>query len=191
MRESMVSRPTLSARMTSAPLWFIVPPITASETVLVTGMDSPVTIDSSSAERPSSTTPSTGTFSPGRPRNLSPTPTRSSAISSSLPSFAMRRPVLGGGLSGSWIAPEIRPRAPLVHRPADHRVGNGLGDGHGFARHHRFIERRAPFLDHAIDGHLFAGPHPQPVAHRDQIKRDFLFAAILRDAPRGFRGEVE
>ena len=40
---------------------------------LVTGINSPVTIDSSSDERPSSTTPSTGTLSPGRTRKRSPT----------------------------------------------------------------------------------------------------------------------
>ena len=38
-----------------------------------TGMDSPVTIDSSTALRPSSTAPSTGTPSPGRTRSRSPT----------------------------------------------------------------------------------------------------------------------
>src|SRR3546814_8987100 len=57
------------------------------------------------------------------------------------------------------------------------------------ARHHRFIERRSPFLDNAIDRHLFARPHPQPVPHRDQVKRNLLFAAILGDAARGFRGQ--
>ena len=111
MRASMVSRPILSARITSAPLWFIVPPITVSATVFVTGMDSPVTIDSSSAERPSSTTPSTGTFSPGRTRSRSPTAIRSSETSSSLPSSAMRRAVLGARLSSALIAPEVRSRA--------------------------------------------------------------------------------
>ena len=59
--------------MTSAPDWLIVPPITRSPMVLVTGINSPVTIDSSSAERPSVTLPSTGTFSPGRMRRRSPT----------------------------------------------------------------------------------------------------------------------
>ena len=38
-----------------------------------TGIGSPVSIDSSTLERPSSTTPSTGTFSPGRTRSRSPT----------------------------------------------------------------------------------------------------------------------
>ena len=73
MRASSVSRPIFSASMTSAPDWLIVPPITRSPTVLVTGINSPVTIDSSSAERPSATLPSTGTFSPGRMRRRSPT----------------------------------------------------------------------------------------------------------------------
>ena len=49
------------------------PPITLAPASLVTGMDSPVTMDSSSAERPSVISPSTGTFSPGRTRNRSPT----------------------------------------------------------------------------------------------------------------------
>ena len=47
--------------------------MTVSPAVLVTGIDSPVTSDSSSEERPSSTVPSTGTFSPGRTRSRSPT----------------------------------------------------------------------------------------------------------------------
>ena len=42
---STVSRPTLSARMTKPPDWFMVPPMTLSPTLLVTGMDSPVTIE--------------------------------------------------------------------------------------------------------------------------------------------------
>ena len=47
----------------------------------VTGIDSPVTIDSSTVDRPSSTTASTGTFSPGRTRSRSPMWTSSSATS--------------------------------------------------------------------------------------------------------------
>ena len=82
----MVSRPTFRASMTSAPLWFMVPPMTFAPTSLVTGIDSPVTIDSSTALRPSTTAPSTGTFSPGRTRRRSPTWTLSSCTSSSVPS---------------------------------------------------------------------------------------------------------
>ncbi len=52
-----------------------VPAITFAPDSFVTGIDSPVTIDSSSEERPSVTTPSTGTLSPGRTRSTSPTAT--------------------------------------------------------------------------------------------------------------------
>ena len=65
---SSVSRPTFSARITRLPVWFIVPPIARAPGSFVTGIDSPVTIDSSTAPLPSVTTPSTGTRSPGRTR---------------------------------------------------------------------------------------------------------------------------
>ena len=42
---STVSRPILSARITKAPLWFSVPPITLSPALLPTGIDSPVSMD--------------------------------------------------------------------------------------------------------------------------------------------------
>ena len=72
IRASMVSEPILSARMTSEPVPFTVPPISRSPDCFATGMDSPVTIDSSTALPPSSTVPSTGTPSPGRTRSRSP-----------------------------------------------------------------------------------------------------------------------
>ena len=53
--------------------------------LLSTGIDSPVTIDSSTAALPSTTTPSTGIFSPGRTRSTSPAWTSSSGTSSSRP----------------------------------------------------------------------------------------------------------
>ena len=70
---SSVSLPTRSARIVSVPVPAIVAPITRSPGRLSTGIDSPVTIDSSTAAPPSTTTPSTGTFSPGRTRSTSPT----------------------------------------------------------------------------------------------------------------------
>ena len=62
MCASIVSAPTFSARMTRLPVPFTVPPMTLSPRLFSTGIDSPVTIDSSTALRPSSTTPSTGTL---------------------------------------------------------------------------------------------------------------------------------
>ena len=76
---SMVSLPTRSARMTKLPDWLMVPPLTRSPSVFSTGIGSPVSIDSSTVLRPSSTTPSTGILSPGRTRSRSPTATSSSA----------------------------------------------------------------------------------------------------------------
>ena len=60
-----VSRPTLVASNLSMPSLLSVAPITGSPGLFSTGSDSPVSIDSSTAERPSTTTPSTGIFSPG------------------------------------------------------------------------------------------------------------------------------
>ncbi len=84
--ESTVAEPTFSARMIKAPLAFIVAPINASPVLFVTGIGSPVNIDSSTELEPLTTTPSTGTFSPGRIRRISPTTTSFKSISSSIPS---------------------------------------------------------------------------------------------------------
>ena len=111
IRASIVSRPILSARMTNEPVWFTVPPMTPSPAVFVVGIASPVTSDSSSEERPSSTVPSTGTVSPGRTRSRSPIWTRSRVISSSVPSGLMRCAVLGVRSSSALMAPEVRSRA--------------------------------------------------------------------------------
>ena len=51
MRASMVSRTDALGRMTRAPVPLTVPPITRSPGCLATGIDSPVTIDSSTALR--------------------------------------------------------------------------------------------------------------------------------------------
>ena len=111
MRDSMVSRPTFSARITKLPVVLSVPAMSLAPASLATGMDSPVTIDSSTAERPSISSPSTGTFSPGRTRRRSPTAIASSDTSSSLPSAFKRRAVFGARSSKARIAPEVCSRA--------------------------------------------------------------------------------
>ena len=73
IRDSMVSAPIFSAVITSVPVPLIVPPITLAADDFSTGIDSPVTIDSSTELVPSVTDPSTGTASPGRTRSRSPT----------------------------------------------------------------------------------------------------------------------
>ena len=72
---SVLSSPTAVTRTTRVPVRLRVAPMTVSPTALVTGTLSPVSIDSSSVEPPSATTPSTGSFSPGRTRTRSPTVT--------------------------------------------------------------------------------------------------------------------
>ena len=68
-----VSLPTAVARTVNTPFVFRVAPVTRSPTCLSTGIDSPVSIDSSTAEDPATTSPSTATFSPGRTTITSPT----------------------------------------------------------------------------------------------------------------------
>ena len=81
-----MSCPTFVARTFRSPVLFIVDPMTSSPTLLSRGRLSPVIIDSSRAEPPSTTTPSTGTRSPGLTTNTSSTRTSSIGISTSLPS---------------------------------------------------------------------------------------------------------
>ena len=69
---SRVSAPTWVARTTSRPLMFTVAPVTGSPGPTSAGIDSPVTSDASTAERPSVTIPSVAIFSPGRTTNRSP-----------------------------------------------------------------------------------------------------------------------
>ncbi len=82
---SIVSKPTFSARTRNDPVVFMVAPITVSPACLAAGIGSPVTIDSSTAEDPASTTASTGIFSPGRITTSSPATTSSTGISVSAP----------------------------------------------------------------------------------------------------------
>ena len=69
MRASAVSRPTRSARMTRPPDPLTAPAISFAPAAFGTGIDSPVISASSTALAPSTTTPSAGTFSPGRTRS--------------------------------------------------------------------------------------------------------------------------
>ena len=83
---SVVSSPTLVASHFRNPDWFSVAEETALPGSLSTGRLSPVSAASLTALVPSSTTPSTGIFSPGRTTNTSPLRTSSIGISTSCPS---------------------------------------------------------------------------------------------------------
>ncbi len=72
IRASAVAAPPRHARTASAPWWFSVPAYTGAPSALSTGRLSPVSIDSSTAERPSITVPSAASRSPGRTSITSP-----------------------------------------------------------------------------------------------------------------------
>jgi hypothetical protein len=86
----VVWRPTRVVSILKVPILLMVAPKTFEPACFSTGMLSPVSIDSSTEDRPSVTTPSTGTFSPGRTMTMSPTATSSTGTSTSRPSRTMR-----------------------------------------------------------------------------------------------------
>jgi hypothetical protein len=112
---SAVSLPTRVARNTTLPVVLTVPPITSSPGLRDTGRGSPVSIDSSTADAPDSTTPSTGMRSPGRTTTSSPTATVSTATSCSRPSRRTSA-VRDRSLASRRIASEVRPLARASNR---------------------------------------------------------------------------
>ena len=110
MRARAVSLPTRVARNTMEPLLFRVPATTSSPRAFSTGMGSPVSMDSSTAVWPSTTSPSTGIFSPGRTRTRSPCSTCSIAMSTSSPSLTTRA-VRACRPMRRLMASEVLPRA--------------------------------------------------------------------------------
>ena len=105
-----VSRPTRVARKVNDPLLFSVAPMTAAPGPFSTGRLSPVSIDSSTDDCPSTTTPSTGTLSPGRTRSRSPASTCSMGRSISSPP-RMTRAVRGARPISFLIAALVCPLA--------------------------------------------------------------------------------
>ena len=110
MRASVLSAPSVVARYRNAPEPLIVPPTTRSPAALATGIGSPVSIDSSTALAPLTTSPSTGTRSPGRTRISSPRTTESAGTSVSAPSRNTRA-VFGCRSMSRRIAPAVTPFA--------------------------------------------------------------------------------
>ncbi len=105
-----VSGPTLVAWISSRPCWLTVAPKTSSPACLSTGTDSPVSIDSSSDERPAVMTPSVGTFSPGSTTIVSPG-RRSSGSTMTCSPLRMTRACLAPSSSSFTMACEARPLA--------------------------------------------------------------------------------
>ena len=86
----------------------MVAPVTLSPGALSTGILSPVSILSSTADSPVMTTPSAGMREPGFTRSISPTRTCSKGISVSLPSRSTRA-VLGARAISRLMLSPVRP----------------------------------------------------------------------------------
>ena len=153
IRASAVSSPTCVARMTNVPVVLSVAPMTSSPGPLATGIGSPVSSDSSTAEAPSTTSPSTGILSPGRTRSRSPTATVSSgdldvarrrrpAGPSSAPGPTSRRMAPDGPDLGARLEPPAE-----QHEPDDDRRGVEVGERLEAGRLH---DRRPERHDDAV-----------------------------------------
>ena len=103
-----VSFPTLVALYFINPVLFILAPITLLPISFSTGMLSPVSIDSSIDVLPSITSPSTGNFSPGFTKTISPATTSSIGIIDSIP-FLITVAFLGANPINAFIAWDVFP----------------------------------------------------------------------------------
>ncbi len=81
--DKAVSLPIRDASKRKKPTLLSVAPNTVLPGCFSTGRDSPVSMDSSTVDFPSTTTPSTGIFDPGLTRTISPISTSSTASSTS------------------------------------------------------------------------------------------------------------
>ena len=102
------SSPTLVARHSRKPDWFRVADFTSSPTALSTGRLSPVSAASFTALFPETTRPSTGMFSPGFTRKMSPTRTLSTGTVTSSP-FRRTRAVFGASFMSDLRALVVFP----------------------------------------------------------------------------------
>ncbi len=96
-----VSSPVAVTRISNRPLRLTVPAYSRLPGALSTGADSPVSMDSSRTELPSSAAPSVGTRSPGRRTTRSPSRNSATGTSRSAPSGSRRRASAGARFS-NW-----------------------------------------------------------------------------------------
>ena len=120
--------PTRVARTTSRPPALTVAPTTGSPAPTSTGTDSPVSMEASTAEVPSTTTPSVAIFSPGRTTNSSPTARSSIGMRVSAPS-RQHRDVLRAELEQCPQGRAGLPLGPLLEVAAgEDEHGDAGGD---------------------------------------------------------------
>ena len=90
----------------------MVAPITVAPGPFLTGIDSPVSMDSSTSDSPVSTVPSTGILLPGRITTVSPASTSAEGISTSTP-FRMTEALAGARSINAVMADDAPARARI------------------------------------------------------------------------------
>lgn len=147
--------PLCSARTVTVPSQLMVPAVTRSPGVLVAGSGSPVSALSSTVERPDTTTPSTGTRSPGSTASRSPGEMASAGTSRSSPLRRARRARVG---TRAWSATMSADACSLARSSrARPRSTNPGGLGHQMA-----ISSTKSLQTAALQGpHLTAWQAPQ------------------------------
>ena len=116
--DKKVSFPTRVTSTFSVPSVLMVPPITSSPWLLVTGRDSPVTMDSSTAELPLTTNPSVGIFSPALTIIVCPILRSRTSVLVSTPDPSATMACFASRLISLRIASDDRPRAlASINRP--------------------------------------------------------------------------
>ncbi len=108
IRASWVSVPIRVASTTSRPPALTVAPVTPSPGATSTGTDSPVSMDASTAEAPSTTCPSVAIFSPGRTTNRSPTRSPETGMRTSRLSRSTATSLAPSSSSARSAAPALR-----------------------------------------------------------------------------------
>ena len=133
---SAVSAPILVARTRKVPVVFTVAPITLEPTVLATGRLSPVTMDSSISDSPSSTIPSVGIFAPGRTMSRSPWATSAVGTFTGSPS-RITSAIEGASSSSVRMASFAPPRAHLEPMAQQDEAGQDGWRPHRKRRRHQ------------------------------------------------------
>src|SRR5579875_952301 len=82
-------------------------------------------------------------------------------------------------------------RAGAVHGPADYAIAGMLRDRKRLASNHRFVDRARAVEHYAVDRHLLARTHAQPIADRAAIELDLALRSGLIDQGRSARREPE
>ncbi len=176
--------PIRSVRTVSVPVMFRVAPVTRSPGPFSTGTDSPLSIDSSTALAPSTTTPSTAIRSPGRTRTRSPIPdlVRPDLRLGAVPDDAGRgRLAAEQGADGAGrlaLGPGLEPPADQDEADDD---GRGLVErverqtgGHRAAAGNRVIAAEYPKAAHvpmATRVSMVSSPWGRPRSARDRNRR--------------------